>query len=309
MDPYRRNGDQLSRTQALAAPRAASPVVSPAGRPDRLVAGYIFDLDGTIYLGEELLPGARRLIDALISLDRKILFLSNNPTSSPEDYAAKLTRLGVPATREQVLNSVDTMTSWLVGHHPNATVFPISEAPLKRALATAGIRMSDDPTEIDIVIASYDRGFDYRKLQIAFDAICTFGPARLVTTNPDRFCPLPGGRGEPDAAAVIGAIEGCTGVRCEQNTGKPDPFMLEAALERLGLTAANCIMVGDRLMTDIRMAIDAGMPSALVLTGETTPDILQAHQPDDYPTWVLNRVDEVLPESIWSERDWTGTGS
>ena len=280
------------------APHTASHPVSSAGRPDRLAAGYIFDLDGTIYLGEELLPGAQRLIETLVALDRKILFLSNNPPSSPEALAAKLTRLGIPATPAQVLNTVDTMTSWLLRYHPGATVFPISEAPLKQALAAAGIRMSEDPAEIEIVIASYDRTFAYRKLQIAFDAIRTHGPARLVATNPDRFCPLPGGRGEPDAAAVIGAIEGCTGVRCEQNTGKPDPFMLDAALERLRLVAADCILVGDRLTTDIRMAIDAGMLSALVLTGETTPEILRAHHPDDRPTWVLSRVDEVLPEAV-----------
>jgi len=274
--------------------------VSAPGLPDRLAAGYIFDLDGTIYLGEDLLPGARRLIEALLVLDRKILFLSNNPTRSPADYAAKLTRLGIPATPARVLNTVATMTSWLVRHHPQATVFPIGEAPLTRALATAGIRMSEDPSAIDIVIASYDRGFDYRKLQIAFDAIRTHGPARLVTTNPDRFCPLPGGRGEPDAAAIVGAIEGCTGVRCEQNTGKPDPFMLDAALERLGLPASDCIMTGDRLTTDIRMAIDAGMSSALVLTGETTPEMLKTLPPADGPTWVLDRIDDILPWAVWS---------
>ncbi len=284
-------------------PPTGSQPASPLGQPHNIAAGYIFDLDGTLYLGDDLLPGAQRLIEALISLDRKILFLSNNPTRSPDDYAAKLTRLGIPATREQVLNTIDTMTSWLVRHHPDATVFPISEAPLKQALAAAGIGMSEDPTEIDIVIASYDRTFDYRKLQIAFDAIRTHGRARLVTTNPDRFCPLPGGRGEPDAAAIIGAIEGCTGARCEQNTGKPDPFMLEAALERLGLAASDCIMIGDRLTTDIRMAIDAGMPSALVLTGETTLEILQSHPPEDHPTWVLSRVDQILPAASWNGHD------
>ena len=276
-----------------------APLPSPSTvRPDRLFAGYILDLDGTLYLGEEILPGARRLVAALASLGRQVLFLSNNPTHAAEDLAAKLTRLGMPARREQVLNSVDTMARWLMRHHPGAAVFPIGEAPLTRGLAAAGVRMSEDPAEIDIVVASYDRAFDYRKLQIAFDAIRTHGRARLVATNPDRFCPLPSGRGEPDAAAVIGAIEGCTGVRCEQNTGKPDPFMLAAALERLGLTAADCVVVGDRLATDIRMAIDAGMASALVLTGETTPAILQSHPPEDQPTWVLNRVDEVLPEAI-----------
>ncbi len=302
MAATRCSSNQHERMLVPVAPPIASPPVSSAGPPDRLAAGYIFDLDGTIYLGDNLLPGARRLIEALISLDRKILFLSNNPTKSPQDYVAKLTGLGIPARREQVLNTIDTMTSWLLGHHPDATVYPISETPLKQALADAGIRMSEDPAEIDIVIASYDRTFDYRKLQIAFDAIRTHGRARLIATNPDRFCPLPDGRGEPDAAAIIGAIEGCTGVRCQQNTGKPDPFMLKAALDRLDLSATDCIMIGDRLMTDIRMAIDAGMPSALVLTGETTPEILQAHRADEYPTWVLNRVDQVLPGAFWSER-------
>jgi ribonucleotide monophosphatase NagD (HAD superfamily) len=145
------------------------------------------------------------------------------------------------------------------------------------------------------VIASYDRTFDYRKLQIAFDAIAVHKRARLITTNPDRYCPFPNGRGEPDAGAIIGAIEGCTGVRCEQNAGKPDPFMLEAALARLDLPATACVMIGDRLQTDIRMAIDAGMASALVLTGETTRAMLAAQPATNLPGWVLERVDHVLP--------------
>lgn len=273
-------------------------------RPETLLDGYIFDLDGTIYLGGELLPGAKRLIDALLALDRKILFLSNNPTSSPAAYVAKLNRLGIPATPARVLNTVDTMTAWLLKHHPGVTVFPISEQPLKDALGAAGVRMSEDPAEIDIVIASYDRGFDYRKLQIAFDAIATHGRAFLVATNPDRYCPFPGGRGEPDAAAIIGAVEGCTGTTLRQHTGKPDPFMLDAALERLALPAERCVMIGDRLMTDIRMALDAEMPSALVLTGETTPAML-AEVPDDaLPTWVLDRVDQILPEAEWRRLGW-----
>lgn len=274
-------------------------------RPDTLLDGYIFDLDGTIYLGSELLPGAARLIDVLRDRGRRVLFLSNNPTSSAQQYAAKLTSLGIPTTRGEVLNTVDTMTAWLLRNHPAATVFPVSEEPLKLALREAGIRISDDPAEIDIVIASFDRTFDYRKLQVAFDAIRTHGRAFLVATNPDRFCPMPGGHGQPDAAAVIGAIEGCTGTTCRQNTGKPDRFMLDAALDRLGLEANRCVMIGDRLMTDIRMAIDAGMPSALVLTGETTRETLQQQPRADQPTWVLDRVDQVLPETVWDELGWT----
>ncbi len=274
-----------------------SPIIASAA-PSRLFAGYLFDLDGTIYLGNEALPGAVDLIAAIRSAGRRLLFLSNNPTHDAEAYVAKLGAMGIAIEANEILNTVTTMTDWLLRFYPHATVFPISEEPLKRSLVNAGIRISERPDEIEIVIASYDRGFDYRKLQIAFDAIHVYKRARLVTTNPDRFCPFPGGRGEPDAAAIVGAIEGCTGARCEQNVGKPDPFMLEAALTRLGLAASECLLVGDRLTTDIRMANAAGMPSALVLTGETTMAMLTAataHAEGDRPDWVLDRIDALLP--------------
>jgi HAD superfamily hydrolase (TIGR01450 family) len=266
--------------------------------PRRLYGGYIFDLDGTIYLGDSLLPGAARVVAALRRLDRRLLFLSNNPTSTPATYAAKLTRLGIPATAPEVLNTVTTMVRWLSEHHPGATVFPIAEAPLVAALTAAGFRISDDPAAIDVVIASYDRGFDYRKLQIAFDALWFHRRARLVATNPDRYCPFPGGRGQPDAGAIVAAIEACTGVRCTAITGKPDPYMLASALAVLDLPAEDCLVTGDRLYTDIRMARAAGMPSALVLTGETTPETLQAAGPDERPDFVLDRLDALLPEDV-----------
>jgi ribonucleotide monophosphatase NagD (HAD superfamily) len=168
--------------------------------PGSLFEGYVFDLDGTVYLGDELLPGAGRLLARLRELDRRVVFVSNNPTRDPEMYAEKLRRLGVEASASEVLNTVVTMTRWRVRHHPDATVFPIAEAPLRRALAEAGIRTSDRPEEIDLVVASYDRGFDYRMLQIAFDAIWYHRRARLVATNLDRWCPFPGAAANPTPA-------------------------------------------------------------------------------------------------------------
>jgi HAD superfamily hydrolase (TIGR01450 family) len=268
--------------------------------PESLFAGYVFDLDGTVYLGDELLPGAQRVLARLRELDRRVVFVSNNPTRDPGMYAAKLGRLGVAASALEIVNPVVTMTRWLRREHPEATVFPIAEAPLLRALAEAGIRTSDRAEEIDLVVASYDRGFDYRKLQIAFDAIWFHRRARLVTTNPDRWCPFPGGRGEPDAGAIVAAIEACTGVTCEVNAGKPGPLMLEAAMQLLGLDAGDCVLVGDRLATDIAMAVAAGMPSAAVLTGETTPALLAAAPPEQRPTWVLDRIDQLLPPPVWA---------
>ena len=274
--------------------------------PNQLHKGYVFDLDGTIYLGDELLPGAKRLILKLRELGRKVVFLSNNPTKDPQEYAEKLTGLGIETPPSEIVNTVVTMTRWLLQNHPNATVFPIAEEPLKRSLGEAGIRISEKAQEIDVVVASYDRTFEYRKLQIAFDAIWYHKRARLVTTNPDRYCPFPGGRGEPDAAAIVAAIEACTGAKCEVNVGKPDAMMLESVMDLLGLDAKDCVMTGDRLYTDIRMALDAGMPSAVVLTGETKAETLAAEEESNKPSYVLERIDQLVPQHLWEEFGWIG---
>ncbi len=272
--------------------------------PDRPYAAYLFDLDGTIYLGDELLPGARRLIEGLRERDLPVRFLSNNPTKDPEQYAAKLDGLGLPTPIGEIVNTVVTMTRWLLDNAPDAVVYPISEPPLIRALDQAGIRTSSDPAEIDVVVASYDRTFTYEKLQIAFDAIWFYKRAMLVTTNPDRYCPFPGSRGEPDAAAIVGAIEACTGTKCQVNVGKPDPIMLETVVDLIGLEAKECVMTGDRLYTEILMAKVAGMPSAVVLTGETTDEDL-AHEPEEnLPDYTLERIDRLVPPELWEEFGW-----
>lgn len=269
------------------------PAIAPA-LPSRIYDGYLFDLDGTIYLGDELLPGAHRLVTTLRELGSETLFLSNNPTKDPQMYADKLARLGLPTPTSHIVNTVVTMTAWLQREAPGAAVFVIGEEPLQRAVREAGLRMTEKPEEIEIVVASYDRTFDYRKLQIAFDALWHHRRARLVTTNPDAYCPMPGGHGEPDAAAVVAAIEASTGVRCEANLGKPSPIMLQTSLDILGLPGSECLMVGDRLYTDIAMAVDAGVDSALVLTGESTEETVAAAPPDRRPTFVVHRIDDLL---------------
>ena len=273
--------------------------------PEKLYDAYVFDMDGTIYLGDHFLPGAKRLIEALRSRGIPVRFLSNNPTKDPDQYAAKLEKLGLPTPVSEIANTVVTMVRWLKANHPDAVVFPIAEEPLINALKKEGIAISDDPEKIDIVIASYDRTFDYRKLQIAFDAIWFHKRAFLVATNPDRFCPFPGGRGEPDCASIIAAIEACTNTKCQVVVGKPNPTMLSAAIGDLDVQPENCMMVGDRLHTDIQMAIRTGMFSAMPLTGENTMEDAQALPVEDQPTFVLDRVDRLIPDALWKELGWT----
>jgi HAD superfamily hydrolase (TIGR01450 family) len=267
-------------------------------RPDRLYDGYVFDLDGTVYLGDALLPGAAEAVARIRAQGRRTVFLSNNPTRAPRMYADKLGALGIPTPVTDIVNPVVTVPRWLQAHHPGAGVFVIGEEPLTRALAAAGIRLTERPEEIDVVVASFDRTFEYRKLQIAFDALWFHRRARLIASNPDRFCPMPGGRGEPDAAAVVAAIEACTGVTCEANLGKPGAEMLETVLGMLGLPADRCVIVGDRVSTDIAMAAAGGLDSALVLTGETSPAMAAELPRDGAPTWILDRIDHLLPAAV-----------
>lgn len=267
-------------------------------RGSELYDAYVFDLDGTVYLGEDLLPGAAEVLGELRRRNVPVRFVSNNPTKSLDAYVDKLTGLGLEASAADVTNTVVAMVRWLQANHPGAVVYPISEQPLIDALTAAGIEISDDPARIDIVIASYDRTLTYAKLQTAFDAIWFHRRAILVTTNPDRYCPFPGGRGEPDAAAVVAAIEACTSTTLTKNVGKPDPAMVRAALAGLDVDLGRCVMVGDRLGTDIAMATDAGMVSALVLTGDSTRAEAEALPADRQPTYLLERIDHLLPEEL-----------
>jgi HAD superfamily hydrolase (TIGR01450 family) len=282
----------------------AQPVI-----PDRLYDGYIFDLDGTIYLGKSLLPGAYRLITKLRELEKRVIFLSNNPTRDVEMYVQKLSGLGLPTTKDEIVTTVFTTTQWLLQNAPDAVVFPISEEPLKRALREAGIKMSENPEEIDIVIVSYDRTFDYRKLQIAFDALWFHKRAKMICTNPDHFCPFPGGRGEPDAGAIIAALEDCTGVKLAVNCGKPSPVMLDTIMNVMQLDASRCLTVGDRLYTEIKMGIDANMDTAVVFTGETTPQMLAETPAGNKPTYALTRIDQLIPKAMWAEFGWKDTNN
>lgn len=272
----------------------SAPVVAnaPASlrRPVRLYAGYALDLDGTVYLGDRLLPGAARTVEALRAAGCRVVFISNNPLRSRAEYAARLSGLGIPAADEDVVNSSYVLVRHLQRTAPGARLFVIGEASVRRELADAGFVLTDRPAEVEYVVACFDRTFDYGKLKVAFDAIRA--GARFVATNRDAYCPTPDG-GLPDCGAVIAAVEACTGRRVDEVVGKPSAIMGAALLERLGAPASDSLMVGDRLETDIAMGAAAGMATAVVLTGVTTLEAALAADPR--PDFILERLDQVIP--------------
>jgi HAD superfamily hydrolase (TIGR01450 family) len=228
--------------------------------------GWLFDLDGTVYLGEALLPGADATIAALRAAGRRVAFLSNKPLYTRGDYAAKLTRLGIPTAVDEVVNSSIVLARHLRRLDPGAPVFVIGEPPLIGELRDHGFEVRTDAAVRWVVIA-FDRTFDYAKLDTALQAVRRHD-ARLIATNPDRTCPVEGGE-IPDCAGMIAAVEAVTSKRVEAIVGKPSPIMLEVALASLGVPAGDCVIVGDRIETDITMGKALGLATVLVLTGIT----------------------------------------
>ncbi len=250
--------------------------------------GWLFDLDGTVYVGEQLIPGAGEVIEALRAAGRRVAFLSNKPLQTREEYALKLARLGVPAQPDDVINSSLVLARHLRALDPGAPVFVIGEPPMIAEMRAHGFEVRDDERVRWVVIA-FDRTFSYAKLNTALQAVK--GGARLIATNADRTCPVEGGE-IPDCAGMIAAVEAVTGKQVEAVVGKPSPIILEVALAALGVPAAEAVMVGDRIETDVAMGKRLGLATILVLSGITRPGDprIAALAPDH----VLGSIREIL---------------
>src|SRR5436189_5135333 len=251
-------------------PRVGAPRAASFRLPHN---GWLFDLDGTVYRGETPIPGAAETIAALRTAGRRVAFLSNKPLATRADYAAKLTRLGIPTVADDVISSSLVLARHLRGLDPGAPVFVVGEPPLVAELSAHGFEPRTDHRVRWVVIA-FDRTFDYAKLNTALQAVRQ--GARLIATNPDRTCPTEYGE-IPDCAGMIAAVEAVTGHTVEAIVGKPSPIILEVALASLGVSAADAVIVGDRLETDITMGKRLGLATVLVLSGVTRADDLRIH--------------------------------
>ena len=254
--------------------------------------GYIFDLDGTIYLGESMIPGADTAIRALRESGRKVVFLSNKPIASPDDYAQKLTSLGLPTAAGDVINSSQVAAEYLTATAPKARIHLIGEPPLWDVLVNAGMRPAIEPEETDLVLISLDRALSYEKIHFAYRA--ARAGARVLATNPDLICPVEDGE-IIDAGATIAALEALLGRPIDGVIGKPSPIMIEYVVSRMGCHPAACLMVGDRLETDIAMGKAAGMASALVLTGVTDRETVARSQIQ--PDFILASIADLHPDT------------
>jgi glycerol 3-phosphatase-2 len=239
---------------------------------------FLFDLDGVIYRGDEVVLGAPEAVARLREMGKGIAFVTNNSGRTPDAVATKLTGLGVPAEPSDVETSA-LVTAALLASRGVSEAFVIGERGIRQALRDEGIAIMDgDPQHAEAVVVGWDRQADYAKLRIA--SLLVERGAAFVATNDDASYPAPDGNW-PGAGALLAAIETTTGRHAEV-VGKPHPPIMLAALERAG--GGRPLVIGDRLETDIAGAVGLAWDSLLVLTGIASADDLAASTVA--PTWV-----------------------
>ena len=243
---------------------------------------FVLDMDGTIYLDSTPLEGA---IDFCKKLEErgKLVYFTNNASKNPEDYVKKLTAIGFPAARKNIVTSGDVTADYLNTFHKGEPVYLVGTPALEESFKKAGIALSDDAK---IVVVSFDLTLTYAKLEHA----CTLirSGALFYSTHPDINCPTATGF-IPDSGAICEAVALSTGVR-PRYFGKPNAETADMLCRMSGLEKSEIAMVGDRLYTDIALGKKNGLLSILVMTGETTPEMLKTAPPDQTPDLIFDGI-------------------
>ena len=245
------------------------------------------DLDGTVNRGELLIDGARGVYTRLSAKEVRWLFLSNNAQTLAEDLAKKLSDLGLAVKGEQVINSASALIASLEKDHAGARVMVVGEPGLIHGIQTAGSVIEKDPLKTDIVVVGMDRGLTYEKIKLAYLAINR--GALFWATNLDPLFPVSGGF-HPGAGVVVASVTTAAGPP-DRVFGKPQTDMANLALDRLRVARESCLVVGDRMDTDILFAKKARMDSALVLTGATSREDLGEY--DYSPDYVFDTIVDI----------------
>ncbi|UPV74797.1 HAD-IIA family hydrolase [Halorussus limi] len=230
------------------------------------VRSVVLDVDGTLVRGDEPVPGAIATVDRLRERGVDLLLLSNNPTETPADYAARLADLGFAVGPNDVVTSGSLTADYVAAEYPGAATYLLGEAGLREMLAARGVPLVTDPDRAEVVVASIDREFTYDRLR---DALWALDGAAFVASDPDRTIPAPD-RPVPGSGAIVAALAEAADRKPDATLGKPGRTAAEAVESRVVGRNEEVLVVGDRLDTDIALGENAGLTTALVLTGVTT---------------------------------------
>jgi len=259
-------------------------------RPLSSIRAFLMDMDGTVYLGRRLLPGAKRFFRLLSRRGLPYLFFTNNSSADRTLYREKLAGLGLDVSAEQIITSGEATALYLTTRTPHRRLFVLGTPSLEREFRDAGLTLADQ--RVDAVVVGFDKTLTYAKLERACHLLR--GGAAFVATHPDKVCPTQAGP-IPDCGSVLALLRAATGRR-PTVVGKPQRRMAAMALRKLGpgVRPAHVAIVGDRLYTDIRMGRRAGLTAILVLSGETRREDLATTR--DKPDYVFPSIRELAQQ-------------
>ena len=251
---------------------------------------FLFDMDGTLYLGDRLFDFTIELLQRIKATGGRYMFMTNNSSKSVVDYIKKLHNLGIEATREDFMTSSQATAYYLHKYHEGQTLYVCGTESLKEELRMEGFTVTTDLDKVECIVMGFDTELTFQKLHDVSFLLLTRPELPYIATNPDLVCPTEFGS-VPDCGSVCIGIKNATGKE-PIVIGKPSPLMPQLAMERLQIAKEHACVVGDRIYTDVKSGLNAGITGILVLSGETTVEILNASE--DKPHMVLQDASEIL---------------
>ena len=252
---------------------------------------FLLDMDGTLYLGNRLFPETPGFLAAVRARGGRCLYVTNNSSKSAEAYVEKLARLGIPAGTDDFLTSSQATARYLLKAHPGVLFYVLGTRSLRAELAQSGVAVTDRLCSgIGGLVMGFDTELTFQKLEDACRLLLRDIP--YIATNPDWVCPTEFGY-VPDCGSVSTMLKNATG-KWPKFIGKPEPEMIFCAMEKAGCTPEETVVVGDRIYTDIASGLNAGVSTALVLSGETTREMLEASP--QKPEFVFDSVGDLAAQ-------------
>lgn len=256
----------------------------------RSIRLYLFDMDGTLYLGNQLFSFTTELLKRIRDTGRRYLFMTNNSSKSVEDYIKKLGKLGISAAREDFITSSQATAYYLKQNFPNHRLYVCGTQSLKKELMMEGFTVTEHLPDVDCIVMGFDTELTFQKLEDVSRLLLTREGIPYIATNPDYVCPTEFGS-VPDCGSVCDMIYNATGKR-PVVIGKPSPLMPQLAMAQYGYSKEETAVVGDRIYTDIKSGLNAGITGILVMSGETTQEILE--QSEEKPNLVLQDASAII---------------
>ncbi len=251
---------------------------------------FLFDMDGTLYLGNRLFDFTRELLDSIRANGGRYMFMTNNSSKSVADYIKKLESLGIEAEYDDFMTSSQAAAYYLKKHYPGKLLYVSGTQSLKEELIKEGFALTEDTEKTEVIVSGFDTELTFKKLHDVSKMLCT-RDIPYIATNPDYVCPTEFGS-VPDCGSVSDMLFNVSGKR-PLFIGKPSALMPKLAMEKWGVTPEQTVVIGDRIYTDIKSGLNAGTLTALVMSGETTNEILEASS--DKPHLVLKDCGEMIP--------------